>query len=679
MKKNFTIQSILAILMLFCAVSSFSQGRTCGTDQYMEEMLKDPVLAKQHAENQKKFQAEMARRSNGDYSRRGGSVVIPVAVHFPTGSESDRACLVALAQSQVDVLNADYAANNADISQWAAASAFYPGLQPGSANISFCLAISNHPVGIDPELLEGEPAVTIGYNFAGGSGFPEMDANWAGYMNFLVKDIGGGLLGYSPGGGNLTQGMAVVMNLFSFGTGGGCAGSGIAPQAPFNLGRTVTHELGHFYNLQHTWGPAGPSCATDDGFADTPNTGVETYFCPAAGSAPGCVGGESILTMNYMDYVDDACMYMFTPDQMNAVDAYITTIIAPQIKPGVCAPAVPTFNMVAVESELSTCPDTDTQAVFTFNYTTVEGFNETTTFSAVGEPAGTTVAFNPTSRNDDGSFTMTVNGLFGSVLGEYTITVTGTSTSETKSVEVLLKNTCAVIVCDPYPSAMNLGIPIVDGNPGIAASTINIPDSGTIESMTVTVNLDHTWVADLILQLQHPNGVDFMNMWSNDCNGEEGISITFDDTAGAIVCGTSPIAGTFAPSSPLSTFSGLDMNGDWTLIVADFAAGDTGTLNDWSIEICSEQQLSVNDFTSGNFSIFPNPNSGEFTIKLNSNSGNAITVDVHDIRGRRIFNNAFNAASEFEQTIRLNAVQAGMYLVTVNDGERTVTKRIIVE
>lgn len=70
----------------------------------------------------------------------------------------------------------------------------------------------------------------------------------------------------------------------------------------------------------------------------------------------------------------------------------------------------------------------------------------------------------------------------------------------------------------------------------------------------------------------------------------------------------------------------------------------------------------------------------EFTIKLNSNSGNDIAVDVFDIRGRKIFNNSYSRNnSDFSQSIKLNSVEAGMYLVTVSDGAKKITKKIIVE
>ncbi|MGB3606770.1 T9SS type A sorting domain-containing protein, partial [Psychroserpens sp.] len=550
--------------------------------------------------------------------------------------------------------------------------------------------------GVDPELLEGEPAVTIGYAFSGGSGFPETDSNWVGYMNFLVKNIGG--LGYSPGGGSLANGGAVVIDINAFSAGSGCFGSGIVPQSPYNLGRTTTHELGHFYSLAHPWGPGGATCAADDGFADTPNTGQETFGCPAAGSLTACNPTQNILSMNYMDYVNDACMYMFTPQQMNAVDAYVTSVIEPAIKPGVCELAVPSFNLTTDIDELLTCPDTDTQAVFTFNYTTIQAFNETASFSAAGQPAGTTVTFNPTSLNADGTVTMTVNNLQASAEGEFTITLTAASATVTKTLDFELKNTCTEIVCDPFsPDATDLPLVITDGLAGggvgtpIAEITVNVPNSIITDGMTVSVDLTHTYVQDLILRLIHPTSTDanpiFVDLLAQQCtfeNLEAGNILVFDDEAGVLNCpdgSTSDVipAGSYAPSDPLSTFDGLDAQGDWVLLVADTFAGDTGTLNSLELSICSEQSLSVTEFSANDFAIFPNPNKGEFTITLNSQSGNAINVDVFDIRGRQIFKNVYDNNANFNEVVRLNNVQAGMYLVTVSDGDQRTTKKIIVE
>ncbi len=301
----------------------------------------NPVLKKQYEERQAKFEVEYQKLLNQQASNNrllspNATITIPVAVHFPSVSNGSSAaiktCLRNFAQTQIDVINADYNASNSDLSNWAAASAFYPGVNVGDLDVQFVIATQNHPIGTG--ITNGTAAVTFGTDFLAGA---DSDGTWSGYMNFVVRNEGASILGYSPLGGSPAAGQTVVMNTFCYGTGAGC--SGYVPQAPFNLGRTVTHELGHFFNLDHTFAstscnPAGANCATEgDLVCDTPRVTSETYGCPANGSVNAC-GTLKSLTMNYMDYVDDPCMYMFTAGQATRALAYINTIVA-EFKPNV--------------------------------------------------------------------------------------------------------------------------------------------------------------------------------------------------------------------------------------------------------------------------------------------------------------------------------------------------------
>lgn len=358
-------------------------------------MTNNPAYATSFYERKARFEEKLVeiheQKINGTYQRMA-TLYIPVAVHFEVGTEADRACLEAYAQTQIDVINEDYTATNADISNWAAASGFYPGLVPGSVDVQFCIATKNHPAGADPEVLEGSPLVTIGANGSSfGAGFPESDPTYAGYMNFIIKDIGPDLLGYSPLGGSIFGGMAVVMNTNCYGTGSGCAGIA-SPVAPYNLGRTVTHELGHFYNLNHTFIADGDNtqCGQPDGdgIADTPKVSSSTYGNPANGSVAGCVGGEFSLTMNYMDYVNDASMYMFTPDQATVVEAYFASVSGDFAVDKIDCNG-PNFNINS--GDLGNCGADSAQT--TVNFVTENGFSENTVFTLTGLPAPAMYSF----------------------------------------------------------------------------------------------------------------------------------------------------------------------------------------------------------------------------------------------------------------------------------------------
>lgn len=252
--------------------------------------------------------------------------------------------------------------------------------------------------------------------------------------------------------------------------------------------------------------------------------------------------------------------------------------------------------------------------------------------------------------------------------------------SEVFAIDYIVTTTCNTYSSGP----VNLAIPDGAGSDTAGTpliTTLNVPDSETIDEVKLTVDISHTYINDLLIQLQHPDGSTFTTVWNRECGSQADIQVTFEDGAPAITC-ANPTTGTYSPSNPLNVFSGLDSQGDWTLAIVDFWNADTGTLNSWSLEICSTttQDLGVEDFGFNNFSIFPNPNNGEFTIKMDSDLiSDKVSVDIYDIRGRAIFNKLYDNTSSFNQTINLGNVESGMYLVNIGDGERSITKKILVE
>ena len=325
------------LLLLFVVSISFGQQRTCGTDAYMEKMLSNPEMKQQYLDLQKQFESELERLSNSQQKKNGNStfstnatIRIPVAVHYPSvvnsSTETVKSCLRLLAQKQLNILNADYNATNSDLSLWTAASIYYPGVNIGDMDVSWEIATQNHPT--SSGLSNGTLAVTFGTHFLSNA---DSDSEWSGYCNLVVRNISGGILGYSPLGGSPSQGMTVVIDNNAFGasmTGTPTSCSGYVPGAPYNLGRTLTHELGHFFNLYHTFQSCtNTNCATQgDRVCDTPPLGTPTYSCPSDGTVAGCDGFTAALTMNYMDYTNDACMYMFTAGQANRMLAWHNTI-----------------------------------------------------------------------------------------------------------------------------------------------------------------------------------------------------------------------------------------------------------------------------------------------------------------------------------------------------------------
>jgi hypothetical protein len=134
------------------------------------------------------------------------------------------------------------------------------------------------------------------------------------YLNLWACRLSGTLLGYAqfPGGPPDTDG--VVIRDTAFGTTGTAA-------APFNLGRTATHEIGHWLNLRHIWGDDGNGCSGDDFVADTPNCAGSNTGTPTFPHVSCSNGPNGDMFMNYMDYTDDAGMFMFTAGQVTRMQA----------------------------------------------------------------------------------------------------------------------------------------------------------------------------------------------------------------------------------------------------------------------------------------------------------------------------------------------------------------------
>jgi subtilisin-like proprotein convertase family protein len=214
-------------------------------------------------------------------------------------------------------------------------------------------------------------------------------------------------------------------------------------------------------------------------------------------------------------------------------------------------------------------------------------------------------------------------------------------------------------------------------------STLNITgQTTTISDANITVDITHTWVNDLVLTLISPAGTQ-VQLVSRPCTNAalNNIVTTFDDSGNALVCANNPaISGVIIPAQALSAFNGEPMNGTWTLRVLDAAAQDGGSINSWSLNLCNiATALAVNQNIFENFALYPNPNNGTFTVQFNSSFDNSILIGIHDIRGREVFSKTYQNNGFFNEKLQLDNLQSGVYLINIQDGDKKITKKIVVE
>lgn len=308
----------LLFIMLLTNTQISAQEERCGTNLYTDLLIqKYPEYAREKAKVNSQTQKWLNQHSN--YTPKA-IITIPVVVHVVWNTNQEN---ISDAQifSQIDILNADYRRTNADAINtpivWNSVAA--------DCEIEFCLATIDPNGAATTGITRTQTSQTSfsiqndGMKHSSSGGIDAWPNEY--YLNIWVCDLGGGLLGYAtPPSNFLSNEDGVVIGYRYFGSTG-------TAQPPYHRGRTTTHEVGHWLNLEHVWGGWG-SCGNDN-VSDTPTQEDENYSCPSFPESPnscGTTNANGDMFMNYMDYTNDACMNLFTNGQkarmISAINQY---------------------------------------------------------------------------------------------------------------------------------------------------------------------------------------------------------------------------------------------------------------------------------------------------------------------------------------------------------------------
>jgi len=291
--------------------------RSCDT---MDEHRRLAAIAPEYRARRRQIEQEVREHiAAGEDDLRTGIVRIPVVVHVVWNTSAQNISDARI-NEQIAILNADFRRTNADA---ASVPVAFTGVT-ADTRIEFALAVRDPNCNPTSGITRTNTAVT---------GFPRANRQdvksaatggadpWSRdrYLNLWVANLTGGLLGFGsfPGGPAALDGVVIRTNAF------GVTGAA----APFNRGRTATHEVGHWLNLLHIWGDdqlETDTCSFSDECSDTPNQAVARTGTPAFPSGSCGNGPNGDMFMNFMDYVDDVAMFMFTRDQATRMNASLS-------------------------------------------------------------------------------------------------------------------------------------------------------------------------------------------------------------------------------------------------------------------------------------------------------------------------------------------------------------------
>ncbi|MEO6612597.1 MAG: zinc metalloprotease [Chitinophagaceae bacterium] len=283
--------------------------RKCATQEVFDEQLKADPGIRERREQIEQFVRRVTENPSAYRQSAGGNIQIPVVVNvlYKTAAQNISQAQV---ESQITALNKDFSASNSDYNN---VPNVFRNFRSGNIDIEFVLALPINRRETNKTKWQLNNAMKKSQQ--GG-----IDAtNPTTMLNMWVCNLSSGYLGYSYYPGTIAPALdGVVIDDNAFGTTG-------SAEAPFDLGRTATHEVGHWLNLQHIWGDA--TCGTDL-VADTPPHRTYNFGCPGIipitctnNSTTNPYGFPREMTMNYMDYTDDACMFMFSAGQKARMQA----------------------------------------------------------------------------------------------------------------------------------------------------------------------------------------------------------------------------------------------------------------------------------------------------------------------------------------------------------------------
>jgi hypothetical protein len=635
------------ILLLF---SSFSDGftqRTCASHDHYEQMAaSDPqfVINQQKLEEfTRKFIESGGAEALPRMQSTGPVYTIPVVFHVIYNTSAQNISDERI-QAQLDVLNRDFQKLNSD---WTLTPSVYQG-RVADVQVQFCLAKRDPSGNASTGIIRRQTNVTsfstnnaIKFTSQGGSDAWPRDS----YLNFWVGNLSNNILGYAqfPGGSAATDGVVCHFNS----VGGPNLPGGFVD---YGIGRTATHEVGHWLNLRHIWGDG--SCATDF-VDDTPFHPSSNGGCPSSTLTTRCSQnrGALMMWMNFMDYTFDRCMYMFTNGQKDRMWAVM--------QPGGFRASLATSLGCTPPGSGTTC----------------------------NAPAGLAVS-NVTANSATLAWTTAANTTYNleykvSTSSTWTVVINAISPS---TVQGLAANTTynwrVTANCSGTPSTPTNGNNFTTPNieePPPGCTDAYEPNNTSVAAALIPLN------QAIFAKICSTTDVDWYTFSNNNQN--RAVRVTLGNSSGPgynyemrLYRPNGSLVGTTSSTNKVLTFSG---NPTGAYRVEVFSTSGSSETAEYTL--LAEIGSSFRDADAGRFLItgneirsFPNPAKDELVLQFGQDwHGTKAEVVMTDISGRRVQSTMVNATGMVLLNVR--SLSTGFYLMQVSNGRLNQVEKIMIK
>ncbi len=326
------------LLVAGCAhVYMFGQVPACGSSS---------ILPSPHSQaNEDQIHAVIAKHLQENAGKQTATIVIPTVFHIVYNTPQQN-IPDSVIQRQLQIMNDDFQRKNTDTVN---TPIEFQGVA-GKMDIEFCLAQQTPTGSATTGIVRVSTNVTafnspttysvpdpVKHTNSGGSDAWDTEH----YLNIWICNLNGSTAYSAPPGNFLPDDEGIVCKYQHI---------GLSNVYPYGRGRSIVHELGHYFCLKHIWGDDQGACNGTDYIGDTPNQANYSTNCPNFPLTDACTpNSPGVMYMNYMDYSEDGCRNMFSAGQTAYMLSCITSLRPGFLNAQGCVPVVGTENMPSTE------------------------------------------------------------------------------------------------------------------------------------------------------------------------------------------------------------------------------------------------------------------------------------------------------------------------------------------